>query len=415
MTKEFIVVCPYCKCEIPLDEVLTHRLREELRAEARRDVAAREQRLSDMEKALAAREAQVEKEKVVLKAEFEKRLVLEVAKAEQGALEKARESLSLEMKDLSERLAEREREVKDLKARELLLRKDKLALEEARENLDLEIARRLDEERARIREDLSRKLAQEHQLKDQEREKIIRDLTAEIEELRHKAEHGSQQLRGEVLELALEDLLRRQFPQDAVDPVPKGMRGADIIQRVVGQGGMPCGTIIWESKRVKNWNDEWIAKLREDQREAKADVAALVSTVLPRDARGIIQLNGVWVADYDLAVPLAALLRSGLIRSAAVRAAMTGRGEKLDILYDYLSGPEFRQQVEGIVEAFLSLRKDLDAERRAMEKHWARREKQIEMVLKNTARMYGTLQGVIGREMPELPALDFDVTPSAEA
>jgi len=192
------------------------------------------------------------------------------------------------------------------------------------------------------------------------------------------------------------------------------MRGADVMQRVCSTTGQVCGTIIWESKRVKNWSDGWIEKLKEDQREAKADIAVLVSTVLPRGITGIHQQNGVWIADYTLVIGLATALRHGLMEIAAAKTSMEGRSEKLEMLYDYLSGPQFRQQIEAIVDAFVSMSKDLDQERRAMEKIWAKREKQIEKVVKNTSRMYGSLQGIVGSTLPELKTLELKALNSVE-
>jgi hypothetical protein len=185
------------------------------------------------------------------------------------------------------------------------------------------------------------------------------------------------------------------------------MKGADVIQRVCSPNGQVCGTIIWESKRTKTWSDVWIDKLKEDQREARADIAVIISTVLPKGASSIIQLNGVWVTDYTLAVGLALALRSGLMQIASAKYSLVGKNEKMEMLYEYLAGPEFRQQIEGIVEAFVTMKKDLDSERRSMEKIWAKREKQIERVVKNTSRMYGSLQGIIGSTLPELKSLEM--------
>ena len=164
----------------------------------------------------------------------------------------------------------------------------------------------------------------------------------QIEDLKTRAELGSQQLQGEVLELELEELLRQHFIHDSVLPVPKGMKGADVIQRVCSPTGQVCGTIIWESKRTKAWSDNWVDKLKEDQREAKADIAVIISTVLPRGVSGIIQSNGVWVTDYSLAVGLAMALRSGLMQVASAKSSLVGKSEKMEMLYEYLAGPEFQ-------------------------------------------------------------------------
>jgi len=400
MAEKFSITCPYCKKEIPLDEALSHRLREKLQGEFQEEMAKRERELK------AREQAAIQKEKSLQK-EFEDKLSVAVKKAEIQARKRAEEKLSSEFQDLQEQLKERNTQVKQLKETEFQFRKDKRRLEEEKQNLELKVMRQIDSEREKIREDVSKKIMEQHRLKDLEREKLIRDMQHQIEELKRKAEQGSQQRQGEVLEIELEELLQTNFPHDTVRPVPKGMRGADVIQQVCTPSGQACGIIIWESKRTKTWSDGWIEKLKEDQREAKADIAAIVSTVLPKDAAGIIQIGGVWIADYTLAAGLAMALRAGLIQVASVRTSLAGKREKMDMLYEYLSGPEFRQQIGGIVEAFVSMKKDLDAEKRAMERLWAKREKQIEKVIRNTGRMYGSLQGVIGRGLPELKVLEL--------
>jgi len=409
-----IVICPYCKREIPLDEVLTHRLREKLQAEFQQEILKRESELKVKEQALIQKDEELKKYRVSLQADFEKKLTEMQKQMETEARKKAEEKLSLEIQDLQEQLKEKDAQVKQFKEMEMQLRKAKRKLEEEKENFELEVTRRLETEEQRIREEVIKKVEEQHQFKYMEKEKLITDLKNQIEELKHKVEQGSQQLRGEVMEIALEDLLRDNFPHDTVIPIPKGMRGADLLQHVYTPSGQHCGTIIWESKRTKAWNDGWIEKLKEDQREAKADIAALVSMALPKDVAGIAQIGGVWVTDYPLAVGLAAALRSGLLQVASVKASFVGRKEKLDMLYEYLSGSEFRQQIEGIVEAFVSLKRDLDAEKRAMERLWAKREKQIERVIRNTGRMYGSLQGVIGGSIPELKVLELKAEEAEE-
>jgi len=290
---------------------------------------------------------------------------------------------------------------------ELRLRKEKSELEEAGKNLQIEVARRIDGERKRIQEEAEKRALEQFRLKEADKDKIIDDLKRQAEELRRKAESGSQQLQGEVAELSLEETLRVSFPLDCIEEVPKGIRGADVIHKVCDQTGQSSGALIWESKRTKAWSDGWIDKLKEDQREVKAEVAVLVSQVLPKGLLGFARINGVWVCDHSLAICLAHALRAGLIEISAAKLSATGKSEKMEMLYEYLSGPEFKQQVEGIVEAFSSMRRDLDQEKRAMERIWAKREKQIERVVKNMGRMYGSMQGVIGQSLPELDLLEL--------
>lgn len=412
-----VIVCPYCKREIPLDQAITHQITEKLRKEFEDQAALREGELKAKEEALreqakALRKAKEEQEKALaaavekLKSDYETRMAEEKKRLEEAARKKAESDLSTELAAMREDIEEKKQKLKEFAERELQLRKEKTKLEEDRQRLELDVQQKLDEERARIREETAKQIAEQHRLKDVEKDRHIEALKTQIDELQRKVEQGPGE-RGEALEWVLETTLREHFRHDIIEPVPRGMRGADVIQKVCTMSGQVCGTIIWESKRVKTWSDGWIEKLKEDQREAKADIAALASTVLPKGVSGITTMNGVWVTDYSLTVGLALALRYALLETASVRVGLEGRKEKLEMLFEYLSGSEFRQQIEGIVEAFVSMKRDLDAEKRAMEKIWAKREKQIEKVVKNTSRMYGSLQGIVGSTLPELKALEL--------
>jgi len=418
------ITCPYCQREISLDQALTHQITQSLRKEYDEEVRRKEQELKAKERIVLDREKQLRKSleeqeqhmaelKEKLQDDFAAQLQDEKKKIEAAAAKKAQESSAAEIKAVQEELQEKARQVKEFTQRELQLRKEKAKLEEDRQRLELDVARKIDEEKGKIREEVAKHFTEQYRLKDVEKDRHIESLKVQIEELQRKVEQGPGE-RGEALEWVLETALREQFRNDVIEPVPRGMRGADVTQRVCSPSGNVCGTIIWESKRVKNWSDGWIEKLKEDQREAKADIAVLVSTVLPRGITGIHQLNGVWVADYTLAIGLATALRHGLMEIAAAKTSMEGRSEKLEMLYDYLSGPQFRQQIEAIVDAFVSMSKDLDQERRAMEKIWAKREKQIDKVVKNTSRMYGSLQGIVGSTLPELKTLELKALEGVE-
>ena len=225
------------------------------------------------------------------------------------------------------------------------------------------------------------------------------------DELRRKLQQGSQQTQGEVLELELEELIRSAFPADQIEPVAKGRNGADVIHKVFTKSGHFCGTIVWELKRTKSWSDGWIAKLKDDQRLTKAEIAILVSEALPKDCQHFAQISGVWVASPQCAISLAVALRKQLTEIAMTKLAAVGKNEKMEVLYQYLSGIEFKQRVEAIVEAFIEMQEDLQEERRVVEKRWAKREKQIQRVVLNTSGMHGDLQGLIGSSLQEIPAL----------
>ena len=269
------------------------------------------------------------------------------------------------------------------------------------------MARQLAEERQTIRGAAQAEAAEAHQLSLAQRDQTIQGMKRTIEELRKKADQGSQQSQGEALEVTLEDMLRQAFPQDEIEPVPKGITGADLVHRVKSDAGVVCGTILWEAKRTKHWTAGWLPKLRDDQRALKAELAALVSIALPADAPPISNQDGVWVTGFASAIGLAQVLRMSLRRSSAAKRALEGRQDKMDLLYAYFTGPEFRSRVEGLLEPFLAMKEDLEKERRSVQRLWAKREKQIERALTSTSGLYGDVQGIAGGAIPELSALDL--------
>ena len=229
----------------------------------------------------------------------------------------------------------------------------------------------------------------------------------QIEELKRKAEQGSQQLQGEVQELELEVLLSGKFPLDQIHPVPKGEHGGDVLQHVVGRFGQACGTILWEAKRTKHWSDGWLVKLREDQRQAKAELAVIVSQALPKEVDTFDLIDGVWLTHPRSALPVAMALRQSLMEVAAARQATEGQQTKMELVYDYLMGPRFRQRVQAIVEAFSTMQEDLDKERKVIMRQWAKREEQINRVMQATVGMYGDLQGIAGKTLQEIEGLEL--------
>lgn len=402
------ITCPHCKKEIPLTEAISHQIREELRKEFETEAKKREQELVRKEQALLEREK-------VMEEEAAQKIKLELARIEKESIQKAEQSVAIELKDLKAQVLEKDQKLQEAQTTELELRRQRRELEERQKNLDLEMSRKLDEEKARIRDETTKAIEEEHRLKDLEKDKQIKDMLRQIEELKRRAEQGSQQLQGEVLELELEDALRTNFPLDQIEPVTKGKRGADILQKVHNQHGHDCGTIIWEWKRTKGWSDGWIEKLKDDQREAKAEIAVLVTTALPKEVNHFEIINGVWVTHPTLAVCLAIALRTNLIQVANAKLAAIGKSEKMEVLYGYLSGPEFSQRIEAIVGSFIAMKNDLDQEKRAMNKIWAKREKQIERVINNISGMYGDMQGIVGASLPQIKSLELKPTDENEA
>lgn len=279
-------------------------------------------------------------------------------------------------------------------------------LREKDEMRDIEMKKKLLESEETIRNEARRKAEEEHQLKDVEKEKLINDLKKSLEDAQKKATQGSQQTQGETLELTLETKLKAEFPNDEIEEVKKGIRGADLTQTVIDKLNRKCGSILWESKNAK-WSDGWIEKLKEDQRQAKADLAVLVSVNLPEGINTFNFIRGVWVCSWTSFVPLALALRFNLINIYFEKQNAVGVDEKMKVLYEYLTGNEFKHRVEGIVEAFGTLQEDIEREKRWFSSKWARQEKEIRKVIDHTHGMYGDLQGVTGRALPEIKSLEI--------
>ncbi|MBT4513111.1 MAG: DUF2130 domain-containing protein [Chloroflexi bacterium] len=397
---EDMIKCPNCGFDIPISEALTHQIREGLKSELETGVKKREAELLETEKRLSHAKASID-EQVAAK------IRAETAKIQAQAAQKAGENVRVELEDLKAQVTEKERKIAESQQTELDLRKQQRELEDRQKALELEVARKIDIEREKIKQETLQQFSEDHRLKDAEREKTIKDLQQALQDAQRKAEQGSMQMQGEVLELDLENILRTAFPFDDIKEVPKGIRGADVIQTVYDSTRKPCGIILWEAKRTKNWSDAWIQKLKDDQREIGADIAVIITEAMPKDVDNLDLVNGVWVTRYNLAIGLATALRQQTKEVTFARQGAVGKGEKMEVLYEYLSGPEFRQRIEAIVETFTIMNAQLDREKRAMTKIWKEREKQIERITLNTASMYGAMRGIIGASLPEVELLEL--------
>ena len=402
------ITCPNCGEEFEISDALTGRIREHLKAELLKEVSRREAKLDKKTAALKAQEDQIAKSREAIDEEIETRLSKRLADAEKKAAKKLEGQYADQLKDLQGAIEEKDAAIKTFREQELALRKAQRQLKEATESLELEVARQLDEEREKIRGEAEKKLAEAHRLKDLEKDKVINDLKTSLEDMKRKAEQGSMETQGEVLEQDFEAQLKSFFVHDDIQPVPKGIRGADLIQTVRTTLGVESGVLLWETKNTKAWSTAWIPKLKDDMIEVRASIAILVSVVLPDGINRFGQVDGVWVSDPLSALPLAAALREQLMAVSRERNASVGKNEKMETLYQYLAGIEFKQKIEGIVEAFTSMQDQLNRERRAMERHWKQREKEIERVVKNTVGLYGDMQGIIGGQIPTIPALELD-------
>lgn len=420
---ELTIVCPKCGTEVPLTESLaapfieaTRRQYEQRISAQDEEIAKRETDLHEKEKALTRERREIEQQVSDL---VEKQLADERTKIIADESKKAKlasaseiEAKGREVEGLKEVLATNNQKLAEAQKAQAELLKKQRELDDAKRELDLTIEKRVQENLADVRSQAKREAEEAERLKVAERDQKIASMQRTIEELQRKAEQGSQQLQGEVQELELERLLHAKFPYDTIEPVPKGESGGDTIQRVVSQTGVMAGSILWEAKRTKNWSNGWLAKLREDQRAAKADISILISQALPEGVETFDVIDSVWVAHPRVLIPVATVLRNTLLEVSTARLINEGQQTKAEMVYQYLTGPRFRQRVEAIVEAFSSMQEDLDKERKAIMKQWAKRSEQIERVMSATVGMYGDLQGIAGKSLQEIDGLEFDLTSS---
>jgi hypothetical protein len=363
----------------------------------------------------------VEEQLSNVRAEERRALKLELqserAKIEEAASKKAQFDLSQKDKalaEIQEVLKDQDAKLEAAQNAQAELIRMKRALDDEKRAMSLAIETQVQDKLLSVRNEAQQEVKLELQLKVKEKELTITAMQEQIEKLKERSEQGSEQRQGEALEIILEELLREKFPSDEIEPVAKGVHGGDILHHVKNDAGQRCGTILWESKRTKAWSDGWLSKLRDDQRQAEAAVALIVSKTLPKNVKNFELIDGVWVSDFQCLVPLAAMIRQSLIDLTAARRMSEGQNSKMASVYQYLTGPQFRNHMTAIIEKFNDMKEDLATEQNAMQKLWKKRNKQIEGVLGATAGMYGDLQGIAGRTLQEIEGLDFKMLPEPQ-
>jgi hypothetical protein len=407
------IVCPNCSTHIKLTESLAEPLVAQARKQFQQQLDAKTAEFGRREAQLKQAQDELVKAREAVDAQVAAKLKAERSTIAEAEGKKARLAIADEIGERDRQLTElqqllatnSEKLAAAQKVQADMLRKER-ELEDARREVELTVETKVQEGLAAVRDRARLEAEDTFKAKVAEKEVQIAGMSRQIEELRRRAEQGSQQLQGEALELELESLLRNHFPRDLVEPVPKGDFGGDVLHRVFGPAGQTCGTILWESKRTKNWSNDWLAKLRNDQRAAKAEIALIVSSALPKNIETFGLAENVWVAEPKFAVPLAIVLRQWLIDLAGSRLAQEGQQTKMELMYGYLTGPRFRHRIDAIVEKFTDMQADLDRERKMMMRLWAKREEQLRGVLDSTAGLYGDLQGIAGRAMQEIESLD---------
>lgn len=375
MTTE--IKCPNCGTEFELNESLKNEVEKELRG-----------KMMDWQK---KKEDEYEKQKTALI---------------NDTLRKATDDTVVKIKALEEESRIKTQQLQTLQKKELDLLRDKNALEEKQKNMEVEIEKRFLEKRKEIEESAIKREQEIFDLKTKEYKLQMEQQQKLIEELKRKSEQGSMQLQGESQELLLEEILQSYFPFDIIEEVEKGVEGADCIQVIRNNSNTICGKIIYESKRTKAWSNGWIDKLKADMRNSGSDVAILVTQVFPKDMEKFGEKDGVWICTFNEVSSVAQLLRNGIIKIYEAQKSQENKGDKMQLLYNYLTGIEFRGQMESIVEGFMAMKQSIMKERIQMEKLWKEREKQLEKVLLSTSGLYGSVKGIAGAGVSNIPLLD---------
>jgi hypothetical protein len=409
------IKCPECGTEIPLTETIAAPLIEQVKSSAEAKLREVLDEKQDAERKLATERQQIALERESLEAEVAKQLTQRLNEAEKTQRAKVRAELQTEIQGAKER----EQEVLELLRKtqteysEAL--KAKQAAELSAQSAKIEAQKEAQGEVEKLRE-LAQKDAQDaERLKLAEKDKQIERLLSQLDDAKRQAQQGSQQMQGEILELDFEEILKSTFPWDQVEPVKAGQRGGDLIQRIYTGPGLHAGTVMWEIKRTQNWGGDWTSKAKQDALNAKAEVVIIMSEATPKGIDTFGFFDGVWVCRPMLAVPLAHAIRQQIDQVSNARRMSEGKQGKAELLYDYLTGPEFRARLEGIVEPFIQMQADLESEKRATLTRWKKREKQIERVLLSATSLSGDLKGIGGREMPELPAFSDVAEDESEA
>lgn len=417
--------CPRCGTSIDVENVLSTEIEQRFQAkyqqQLQENLAGMEQeRLKLQQEQLVFEERKKQENEL-----FAQRLQKEKQKLESELQEQLRKSIAgdfeVKLKSLELSRQETEQKLRESQQKELEFLQKQQMLESREAELELTLQKKLQEEKLNLADQIRRQEQEKVKLQEQELLMKLKDVQIQLdeqkklaEEMRRRAEQGSMQRQGEVQELLLEQILREHFPLDLIEEVGKGVEGADCIQQIRNSRNEPAGKIIYESKRTKAWQNAWVDKLKTDMRNQGADVAILVTQVFPKEMNQFGERDGIWICSFQEVAAVAQVLRGGILRLQEVMRSQENKGDKMQMLYDYLTGNEFRGQMEAIMEGFMSLRNGITKERVQMEKIWKEREKQLEKVLLNTSGLFGSVKGIAGASIADLPLLDGGMNDSSE-
>jgi len=393
--------CPNCSIEIDVNDLLYHELNEKIREEYQTKTAKAQAKLKSQQDDLKQKDLNLQKaidEKVTEKLVEQKAHIKKKLEGEQ--LER--------ISSMQKELDEKSKQVMELNKAQSEIERLKREQSTLRSAIELETEKKFSQQLATEKSKIQQQVTEQESFKDAEKEQVIQQLRNQLIDAQRKAEQGSTQLQGEVQELAIEEWLRSSFPLDDIEEIKKGAHGADCLQVINTQQRQECGSIYYESKRTKSFQPAWIEKFKNDIQQKGADVGVLVTQSMPADMKSLGQIDGVWVCSFEEFKNLSQVLRQSLVEINQALITQENKGDKMGMLYDFLTGNEFRMQIEAIVEGFTQLKLDLESEKRSMQSLWKKREKQIDRVLLNTNFMYSSVKGIAGNAVQSIALLELD-------
>ena len=406
-----MVKCPHCHEEFDVQGILTQQLESDIKLKYEQQSKADRKKMEAEAEVFAKAKEDFEQAKKKENELFQDRLTKQLA-ADRKNLEaelknKLQDENSEVLKSMQEELNEKSLQLKELNRAKADIEKLKREKDEMKETLEAESQTRLNEIISLEKEKIKRVEEERNEMKMRELLKQLEDQKKLTSEMRRKQEQGSMQMQGEILELAIEEWLTSEFPLDTIEEIKKGARGGDCIQMVNTRDAANCGRIYYESKRTKEFQSNWIEKFKNDMREKGVDIGVIVTEAMPAGMERMGQINGIWICKFEDFKSLAAILRESLIRVSLALVSQENKGDKMTMLYDFLTSSEFRMRIEAIVEGFTQMKAGLETEKRAMLKIWKEREKQIEKVVINTIEMYGSVKGIAGNAIQSVAALEL--------
>jgi hypothetical protein len=411
MKKETQIKCPNCGTSIDVQDILSHQLEEEIKHKYQSRIAAEKQKyqanLETLNRAKEAFEEKKKQENELFKSRLEAQIKEEKKVIEANLKSKLKEEQSEQFNALQKELNEKSEQIKELNRTKAEIEKLKREKAELKEIAEAEAQKKLSETLLSEREKIKKSEADKNELRFKELQMQLEAQKKLTEEMKRKQDQGSMQMQGEVQELAIEEWLAAKFPLDTIEEIKKGARGGDCIQIVHTRTEQNCGSIYYESKRTKDFQPSWIEKFKADIRDKGANIGVLVTEVMPSDMDRFGLKEGIWICNYEEFKGLCTVLRESIIKINNAISTQENKGDKMDMLYDFLTSNTFRMQIEAIVEGFTQMKSDLESEKRSMQRIWKQRDKQIEKVITNTIDMYGSIKGIAGNAIQSVKALEL--------